>query len=75
MSWIRQFRDDPNNREPNRINGRIGKGPFKLSARKKILEKLFTAQAESGLRLISQEELDYIRKKWKLNEISKFAME
>ncbi|MBX3009756.1 MAG: phosphoadenosine phosphosulfate reductase family protein [Melioribacteraceae bacterium] len=70
-NWLVSIRDIPRNRCKHRRNGQIGLGPFTLVARSKILDKLLLAQSESGLSLISEEELDYILKLWLVDKNSK----
>jgi DNA sulfur modification protein DndC len=64
MTWLRKIRDISDLREPNRMTGKAGKGPFKLSARKNILEQLLVAQEKSGLNLISCDEIAFIKALW-----------
>jgi DNA sulfur modification protein DndC len=63
-NWLIEIRDDKNYRSMKRRNGTIGLGPFTLSARRQILQKLLDAQQVSGYELISQAELDYIDQCW-----------
>lgn len=60
MIWLKTIRDDYSLREKNRITGKEGKGPFKIETRKEILYKLQKAQDESGIPLLSSQELEYI---------------
>ncbi len=60
------YRDPENNKRDNRrINGNIGPGPLKISARRELLQKLLNLQNEIGLQLISSEELLMIQQSWK----------
>lgn len=65
--WIIKYRDDPKNRCSLRRNGSLGPGPFTLAARKTILNKLLYAQSESGIHLISESEIDYIKSIWQID--------
>ena len=65
------MRDNPEYRQLRRRNGKIefknGKhitGPFTIAARQKILDELLQTQKESGLTLISEEEIDFCRNTW-----------
>jgi len=69
-NWLVEIRDDPEYRCKKRRNGAPGLGPFTLAARQEILGKLLTAQAWSGLSLISEEELTLIEKLWRMDENS-----
>ena len=70
--WLVQIRRDPARRSAIRRNGRLtfdlsGKhipGPFTIQARREILERLLSLQAEFGGRLISDDEIDLIYKIW-----------
>ena len=60
MIWLKSIRNDPNRRGRNRINGKEGKGPFTLQARKEIFYKLIEAENKSGIELLSPEERAFI---------------
>lgn len=62
--WLLDVRDLPDFRCGVRRNGIKGLGPFRLSARKIILEKLLKTQDESGYDLISLDELNHIYSLW-----------
>jgi len=70
--WLKSIRNAPEHRQIRRRNGNLtfeasGKhipGPFTISSRKLILEKLLAAQQEYGQDLISKEELDLIASIW-----------
>jgi DNA sulfur modification protein DndC len=47
-----------------RRNGKSGKGPLTLLAREMLLERLLKAEADSGIELITKEEIELIRKLW-----------
>ncbi len=51
-------------RDMRRMNGNEGPGPLHLPARKELLMKLLKLQEESGMKLISEEELLLIQKFW-----------
>lgn len=68
--WLIKIRDKSEYRCSQRRNGVKGLGPFRLSARKKILDKLLDAQAQSGFRLIRADELLKIEELWGLDSDS-----
>ena len=60
------YRDPTNNkRDTRRMNGNEGNGPLLISSRRELLAKLLALQEETGLRLISPEELLLIQQTWK----------
>ena len=61
------FYRDPENgkRDMKRMNGAEGPGPLRLEGRKELLSRLVALQEETGLKLITQEELLLIQKFWK----------
>jgi DNA sulfur modification protein DndC len=61
------FHRDPANgkRDTHRMNGNEGNGPLLISSRRELLAKLLALQEETGLRLISPEELLLIQQMWK----------
>ena len=71
-NWLVSIRQNPEYRDNKRRNGSVyeksngdlGLGPFKLSARRIILEKLLKLEVETGFNLISIEELKTIDKMW-----------
>ncbi|WP_424948229.1 DNA phosphorothioation system sulfurtransferase DndC [Candidatus Spongiihabitans sp.] len=70
--WLVSIRNDPHRRQARRRNGKItmtsdGKlipGPYTIQTRAEILDNLKAAQAETGKHLISEEEVEMIRKIW-----------
>lgn len=72
MEQLISFRDilieyrNPENgkRDTRRMNGDNGHGPLLISARKELLARLLELQEESGLTLISEEELLLIQRFW-----------
>ena len=70
--WLKSIRNDPERRQAMRRNGRLtfdatGRhipGPFTIQARREILDKLLTTQAEFASPLISQAELNLIYEIW-----------
>ncbi|TVL47446.1 phosphoadenosine phosphosulfate reductase domain-containing protein [Shewanella algae] len=66
--WLLSIRDDIEFRCTVRRNGMDGLGPFRLSAREIILEKLIDAQETSRHNLISDEELTEIYNLWELDK-------
>lgn len=73
METLLRFRDtlieyrDPENgyRHMVRKNGQEGAGPLRIEACKKLLEQLLALQQETGLSVISEEELHWIQVFWK----------
>jgi DNA sulfur modification protein DndC len=73
MENLLQFRDtlieyrDPasGKRDMRRMNGNDGPGPLHIIARRELLSRLLRLQEETGLKLISEEELLLIQKMWK----------
>lgn len=73
MEKLIEFRDtllfyrDPANkkRDSRRMNGNDGPGPLLISARRELLAKLLALQEETGLQLITPEELLLIQQMWK----------
>lgn len=61
-----QFRDPVNGkRDVKRMNGNDGPGPLHISARRELLSRLLALQEETGMTLISPEELLLIQQLWK----------
>ncbi len=75
--WLIDIRDVPENRLPfsrrwqvrKRENGTIMPGPFTIELRKKILDKLLNMQIETKMDLISEDEIDEIKRIWKRDEL------
>lgn len=71
-NWMMELREDPSAREKKRRNGSVyvradgefGLGPFTMEARALMLKKLLTLEVETGLDLITVEELKAIDKMW-----------
>ena len=71
-NWLVSIRQSPEYRDNKRRNGSVyekangdlGLGPFKLSARRIILEKLLKLEEETGFNLITIDELKTIDKMW-----------
>ncbi|MBI3923525.1 MAG: DNA phosphorothioation system sulfurtransferase DndC [Armatimonadetes bacterium] len=60
------FRDPANGwRDDRRMNGNEGAGPLLIKGRRELLKRLLTLQEETGLELISPEELLLIQQMWK----------
>ncbi len=60
------YRDPVNEkREEKRMNGNDGPGPLHITARRELLSRLLKLQEETGLKLITEEELFLIQKFWK----------
>lgn len=61
-----EFRAPENGyRDMKRTNGADGPGPLKIEGRRELLKRLLILQAETGLTLISEEELLLIQQCWK----------
>jgi DNA sulfur modification protein DndC len=65
---IKQLSDDPERRSMVRRNGQPGLGPFKLDARRVMLDELLELQREVQRPLISEEEVYLIRAQWRTDE-------
>lgn len=63
-NWLKEMREDENNRQRFRRDGRPGIGPFTSEARKNILDKLLELEKSVGIRLIDDEELRCIQSIW-----------
>lgn len=61
-----EFRDPANGwRDDRRMNGNEGPGPLTIEGRRKLLKRLLKLQEETGLTLITPEELLLIQQQWK----------
>ena len=71
-NWMIELRKNPDAREKKRRNGSVylngegelGLGPFTFETRKKMLSELLKLEVETGLNLISLEELKVIDQLW-----------
>jgi DNA sulfur modification protein DndC len=62
-----EFRDPSKGwRDGRRMNGNEGPGPLTIEGRRELLKRLVTLQEETGLKLISDEELLLIQQMWKI---------
>ena len=52
-------------RDMKRMNGSDGPGPLTMTARRELLTKLLKLQEQTGLKVISEDELFLIQKHWK----------
>jgi DNA sulfur modification protein DndC len=60
------YRDPANGkRDMKRMNGNEGPGPLHITARRELLTHLIKLQEETGLKLISEDELFLIQQFWK----------
>jgi DNA sulfur modification protein DndC len=60
------YRDPANGkRDSKRMNGNVGPGPLTITARRELLSRLLKLQEETGLQLISEDELFLIQQSWK----------
>lgn len=70
--WLAEIRSDKERRQARRRDGRVTitdggtfiPGPFTLSARAEILDRLLILEGEVGEKLISDDEVDLIRRIW-----------
>jgi DNA sulfur modification protein DndC len=70
--WLKEIRNDTNLRQAARRNGHVSfnvrgqhiAGPFTVQARRMILERLLATQVEYGAQLISEAEIQVIRRLW-----------
>lgn len=61
-----EFRNPDNGwRDSRRMNGNEGPGPLLIKGRRELLKRLLKLQEETGLRLITPEELLLIQQTWK----------
>jgi DNA sulfur modification protein DndC len=61
-----EFRDPANDwRDDRRMNGNEGPGPLIIEGRRELLTRLLKLQEETGLKLISEDELFLIQQFWK----------
>ena len=63
-NWLSDLRNQTTQRWSHRRNGDIGPGPFTLSARRAILQRLLRTQKEVGFQLITTEEMTAAKKEW-----------
>jgi len=74
-NWLVEIRNSPEMRETKRRNGvmyrkadgELGLGPFNMYARKEILKRLLELENETGMDLITIEELKQIDRMWDLD--------
>jgi len=66
--WLSVFRDDSNYRCSRRRNGMSGPGPLTLKGRKIILKRLIALQGKVEIELITQMEVNEIKRLWALDE-------
>jgi len=61
------FYRDPTNgkRDMKRMNGNEGPGPLTIGARRELLTHLLNLQEQTGLKLITEDELFLIQQFWK----------
>ena len=61
-----RYRDPENDkRDMKRMNGNDGPGPLTMKARRELLTQLLKLQEQTGLKVISEDELFLIQKHWK----------
>jgi DNA sulfur modification protein DndC len=61
-----EFRNPENGwRDKRRMNGNKGPGPLLIKGRRELLQRLLKLQEETGLRLITPEELLLVQQMWK----------
>lgn len=74
-TWLSQIRNDLSLRCKRRRNGQVGPGPFKLEARRLILDRVRELERCAGCSLITQVEERYIRRLWDLDRASPTYMD
>jgi DNA sulfur modification protein DndC len=62
--WLKEARERNDFREKERRDGREGPGPFNKEARITILKRLLEVQKQTGLTLITEDELSAIQWIW-----------
>ena len=79
-NWLVDIRNKPEYRQAERRNGKLtfksGKhipGPFTIKARQEMLAKLLDVQAAFGEELISQDEIDLIKRIWTEDLINTYS--
>lgn len=65
-NWLIELRDRPGYRSEVKRNGNAGPGPFLPFARQEILEQLLVLEEQTGLPLVTEEELVYIQQEWSI---------
>lgn len=81
--WLADIRNDPERRMARRRSGRathlpdgsLVPGPFTLSARREILEKLRKVEEQSGRKLISIAEIELIERLWAEDAITSMSVQ
>jgi DNA sulfur modification protein DndC len=63
-NWLKEIRNDETKREKQRRTGQDGLGPFTLTTRMEILEKLLLIEKELDMEFISLPELSAIQIQW-----------
>ncbi|MDR6875011.1 DNA sulfur modification protein DndC [Bosea sp. BE125] len=70
--WLAEIRNDPTRRMAHRRNGKVTyladgsliPGPFTLTARREIMDRLLEAQMATGEVLITEDEVEHIERIW-----------
>jgi DNA sulfur modification protein DndC len=65
--WLVENRDIEEYRMEKRRNGQLGKGPYTIEARSKILSMLLDAQKSTGQELLNNQELKAIQVIWNMD--------
>jgi len=81
--WLADIRNDPERRMARRRSGRathlpdgsLVPGPFTLTARREILDKLRQVEKESGRKLISEAEIELIERLWAEDAITSMSVQ
>jgi DNA sulfur modification protein DndC len=66
--WIKEISSDPTKRMRVRRNGEPGLGPFTVEVRRLMLDRLLAIQAETGVPLISADDVAVVRSQWAEDE-------
>jgi DNA sulfur modification protein DndC len=65
--WLKVIRENSSFRSPTTRNGQNKLGPFTAQARQMILDRLLGIEKETGLELISDEEIAQIQAQWRVD--------
>lgn len=63
-NWLKLIREDPAWRQHRKRSGDLGLGPFTPKARQEILARLLETERAVGMKLIRNQEIQYIQNEW-----------
>lgn len=63
-NWLKDIREDTEQRDGLRRDNRVGMGPFRSETRKRILRRLLELERKIGRQLISDTEIAFIQQQW-----------